>query len=265
MKYETESIKLGYSMSPRNYHELIMRGDKNKLAEHFRKTLCAYLNHRLDTRKISNSAKFYIAPDNVVYLLNDSSLVTVLGITELGQNYVKVCSLPLTFFDDLADVAEVDIDSRSYYAIEVRMHIDCYLSECASHLLFSIPLHISTLAGAINLDIEVLTYAEFKDTRFYKRKPLSHAFRQFFKVVQMYFNRDFYLEISATQGENVLLLWDCRDSNVGVCYELLRYTEQDFDFLEDKDARVQKSFVKSYAIHIIMNNLKQILKGVKNG
>lgn len=260
MKDTEKLIKVGYSISPRTYYEL-MCGDKHELAYFFRTQLCDYLNASLDDVHTSFIAKFTINNNNVIFLLNDS-------IDEKQcKNYVKVCDLSLNFFSDLAERYNVSLKIRNEYTNKAIRKACAYLKNVARHLHANIPQSLLnfTPKGATKLRLEALSYEEFKNMRDFNNKNSCNVFGYFAKVSRDVLNYDFFLELRAMQNEKKIVLWDCRDSNVGVCYELLRYTEQDFDFLDDKDARVQKSFVKSYAAHIILNNLKQILKGVKNG
>ena len=260
---ETNTIKLGYNISPKAYADFLFAkpsADKDCQAE-LKGIFQNCLNNEKRFLFLPYLPFFYVNDDNVVFLLDSEKA----AIQNSHKDYIKICDLPLSFFDDVAKEFGYPFALRTDYATKVEVLISEYLKLVAKNLLQQIPFGALKfpLRGAVSLNLQAITYKEFKDTRHYKREKKEYAFGEFFRVAHELFRiQDFFLEIGAERGVTQILLWDCRPKEA-IAYDVLSYTSDSFDFLDGKDKRLQKLFVRMYFEHLLQGNLKQILRGVK--
>lgn len=259
---ETNAIKLKYNISPKAYADFLFAKNEGIDVNHALKQLLMVEFYRLNRFPYCPDKPYvFINDDNVVFLLNSDK--------ELERNshkdYIKVGDLPLSFFDDVAKEFGYPFALRTDYATKVEVLISEYFKFVVKNLLQQIPFGALKfpLRGAVSLNLQAITYKEFKDTRHYKREKKEYAFGEFFRVARELFrSQDFFLEIGAERGVTQILLWDCRPKEA-IAYDVLSYTSDSFDFLDGKDKRLQKLFVRMYFEHLLQGNLKQILRGVK--
>lgn len=259
---ENNTIKLKYNISPKAYADFLFAKtsaspDKKWLYE-VRELLQIQLNESFGFSFLPFTPFFYVNDDNVIFLLNSEKAV----MESSHKDYIKICDLPLSFFDDVAKEFCCPFALRSEYANKVDVLISEYFKFVVKNLLQQIPLVALKfpLCGSISLNLQVITYKEFKDTRHYKKEKKEYAFGEFFRAARKMFRaQDFFLEIVVERGITQILLWDCRPKEA-IAYDVLSYTSDSFDFLEGKDKRLQKLFVRMYFEHLLQVNLKQILK-----
>lgn len=259
---ENNAIKLKYNISPKAYADFLFAKNEGIDVNYTLKRMLMVEFYRLSRfPQCFDKPYVFINDDNIVFLLNSDK--------EIGRNshkdYIKIGDLPLSFFDDVAKEFCYPFALRTDYANKVDVLISEYFKFVAKNLLQQIPFGALKfpLRGAVSLNLQVITYNEFKDTRHYKKEKKEYAFGEFFRVARELFrSQDFFLEIGAERGITQILLWDCRLKEA-VAYDILSYTSDSFDFLDGKDKRLQKLFVRMYFEHLLQVNLKQILKGVE--
>lgn len=260
---ENNAIKLKYNISPKAYADFLFAktsADKDWQVN-LREVFQNCLNNEITGSFLPYLPFFYVNDDNVVFLLNSEKSI----LQSSHKNYIKICDLRLSFFDDVAKEFSCPFALRTPYTSKVDVLISEYFKFVVKNLLQQIPLVALKfpLLGSISLNLQVITYNEFKNTRHYKKEKKEYAFGEFFKVARKMFRaQDFFLEVGAERGITQILLWDCRPKEA-IVYDVLSYTNDSFDFLDGKDKRLQKLFVRMYFKHLLQVNLKQILKGVK--
>lgn len=256
---ENNIIKLKYNISPKAYADFLFAKNEHIDVNYALKQLLMVEFYRLNQFPWCPDKPYvFINDDNVIFLLNSEKAV----MESSHKDYIKICDLPLSFFDDVEKDFGYPFALRTHYTSKVDVLISEYFKFVAKNLLQQIPFCALKfpLCGAVSLNLQVITYNEFKDTRHYKKEKKELAFGEFFRVARKMFSaQDFFLEIGAKRGITQILLWDCRPKEA-IAYDVLSYTSDSFDFLEGKDKRLQKLFIRMYFEHLLQVNLKQILK-----
>lgn len=258
---ENNTIKLKYNISPKTYADFLFAKDTENRRVDLREEFQRLLNQVIKWKFRPYCPFFHINSKNVIFLLDSERALD----QDDCKNYIKICDLSLSFFDDVAKEFGCPFALRTRYTSKVNVLISEYFKFVVKNLLQQIPIGALEfpLHGSMSLNLQAITYKEFKDTRHYKREKKEYAFGEFFKVARKMFRaQDFFLEVGAERGITQILLWDYRPKEA-IVYDVLSYTSDTFDFLEGKDKRLQKLFIRMYFEHLLQVNLKQILKGAE--